>query len=157
MDSELICARCGGAIEPGQLYLSARRALSDEEALSAPRVVVGDTVVHLYPCTIIPADAPPVIRPCARGPRWADQLSRRLGELIYEARNQRNMSALALSEATRRYGASVHRIAIPQIEMGRRSLSVTQLIAVGAALDADWLGWLSHAADAADGNTRGAL
>ncbi|OBK85265.1 hypothetical protein A5649_02660 [Mycolicibacter heraklionensis] len=76
---------------------------------------------------------------------WPAELAVRLGEAIRAARTARGMSAVKLAEATSRFGAGVHRVAIPRIEAGKQMASVAELISLGLALDSDWLGWLIRA------------
>jgi transcriptional regulator with XRE-family HTH domain len=78
---------------------------------------------------------------------WPEELTTRLGELVAAARNARGMSAVKLAEATDQIGVPIHRVAITRIEKGEQVVTVLELIALGAALDADWTGWLIKAAE----------
>jgi hypothetical protein len=57
------------------------------------------------------------------------------------------MSAVKLAEATGQIGAPLHRVAITRIEAGQQVVTVPELVALGVALEADWMGWLIKAAD----------
>lgn len=77
---------------------------------------------------------------------WTAEMPRRLGAMIREAREEKNISRVKAAEATQRIGAGLHRVAIARIEDGTQDVTVLQLIALASALDSSWLAWLLKAA-----------
>jgi transcriptional regulator with XRE-family HTH domain len=80
-------------------------------------------------------------------PAWHEQVAQRLGQSIAAARKGRGMSAVKVAEMTGWFGAPIHRLAVPKIERGDQVVTVTELIALGEALETDWQGWLSDATE----------
>ena len=78
---------------------------------------------------------------------WPAELMTRLGEAIADVRKSRGMSAVRLAEAMEEIGVPVHRVAIARMEAGKQVITVPELMALGAALNADWTGWLINAAN----------
>lgn len=78
---------------------------------------------------------------------WASAFASRVGEQIAEARSAAGMTAVELAASTERLGVPIHRVAVSRIEKGTQVPSITELVALGMALDGDWLGWLVRAAN----------
>ncbi|MEN4448090.1 hypothetical protein [Mycobacterium sp. SM3041] len=76
---------------------------------------------------------------------WPAELVTRIGQEISAARAASGISAVKLAAATEGLGVPIHRVAISRIEEGKQVVTVPELIALGMALEADWLGWLVRA------------
>lgn len=76
---------------------------------------------------------------------WTAELLRELGKQIAASRNAHEISRVKLAELTTDIGAPLHRVALSRVESGEQELTISQLVALGVALNSDWVGWLIRA------------